>query len=259
MVVTKGPAGAPLRIADKMTPAGRLCSSFQAEMTAILEALDWLDGEGGDWRNARVVSDSLSSLTALKRPRLRGADPLVQKANHKLQRLKLPGRKLVFTWTPSHCGLVGNEWADEAAATAAAMDQARVAWPFAIAKAKLKRSLEVRRISHERALAIYGGGEVNYERETFLGRAEARSFWRFRMGHSLELNSYRHRIGMEESAECRRCHEDEETTEHVLLHCPAMAVLRQQAGITSMGDLCRNPRGAVELWLGFKAQPPPTD
>ena len=45
-------------------PAGRICSSYGAELTAMKEAEDWLGGRN-DWRRAVVITDSLSLVEAL--------------------------------------------------------------------------------------------------------------------------------------------------------------------------------------------------
>ena len=44
-------------------PAGRICSSYGAELTAMKEAVDSFDGKD-DWRRAVVITDSLSLVEA---------------------------------------------------------------------------------------------------------------------------------------------------------------------------------------------------
>ena len=203
------------------------------------------------------MSDSKSGLTALQKVDYAAQCPLVAGVNERLRNLKKDGRMLCMTWVPSHCSLIGNEWADEAANEAAGMDQSGVNWSFAIARARITNLLQRRVLTHTRAKAIYGGGGVKVDVERGLRREELRSFRRFRMGHSLELRQYGHRIGNEASPNCRKCGEEAESTEHVLLDCPAMREARRRLGIGDMGDLCRRPLEAAELWLGFKAEPPP--
>ena len=47
-------------------PAGKICSSFQAEMRALQAALQWLHQEKATWKIAKIVSDSQSSLKAVE-------------------------------------------------------------------------------------------------------------------------------------------------------------------------------------------------
>ena len=67
-VVTRGGSYEnPEVVETREVPAGKVCSSFQAEMVAIGEALGWLRENGERWMRAmRVVTDSQSSLRALR-------------------------------------------------------------------------------------------------------------------------------------------------------------------------------------------------
>lgn len=75
---------------------------------------------------------------------------------------------------------------------------------------------------------------------------------RFRMGHSMELMSYLHRINMSESATCRLCDEEDETTEHVTLRCPALDMKRMEVGISKMEDLASKFNESWDLWRKFR-------
>ena len=62
-----------------------------------------------------VVSDSQAGLNALMRMRCGRRDELLWKIVGVGRELSESGRSLVFVWVPGHCGLIGNEWADDAA------------------------------------------------------------------------------------------------------------------------------------------------
>ena len=124
-------------------------------------------------------------------------------------------------WVPSHCGLIGNDWADKAVADGAKLDQAGVVCHYDVTKSRIVGAQRKRSIEHERSRKVYAGGGIQWEKERDWSRQEAISYRRFRMGHSLELGAYRKRIGLQEVGTCRRCGEEEEDFEHVLLHCPA--------------------------------------
>ena len=136
--------------------------------------MDWLLLEGGEWTRARIVTDSKSSLMGLRKIKMKNLDPLTADANNKLKALYRVGRQLTLTWTPSHCGLLGNEMADVGAAEAAKLDQQGARWPYAIAKARIKRTFEIRTLQHERAAAIYGRSGVRFDKETSWSKTEAK-------------------------------------------------------------------------------------
>ena len=91
----------------------RKCSVFQAEMLAIIKALEWLESNGT--HGAALVTDSMSSLAAL-----RGHDmshPLVYRAKCILTTCAA-ARSTLFFYTKAHAGTHGNECADRYAKSA---------------------------------------------------------------------------------------------------------------------------------------------
>ena len=79
---------------------------------------------------------------------------------------------------------------------------------------------------------------------------EITSFRRFRMGHSTDLRGYQKRIGMSEDERCRRCSEDDESSNHVLIECAAMERVRREENIEGLEDLTGNAEGYFRLWRG---------
>ena len=51
---------------------------------------------------------------------------------------------------------------------------------------------------------------------------------RIRTGHATELAEYRARIGRDESGVCDLCAEEEQTTVHLMMRCPAMHSRRRR-------------------------------
>ena len=74
---------------------------------------------------------------------------------------------------------------------------------------------------------------------------------RLRSGHSLELEAYRKRIGLDEEGVCRRCGEEEATVGHVMM-CVAGECKRLELGLTGMSDLCCRPREALQYWRWWR-------
>ena len=64
VVVTKGSAEGPQKIEEIGVAAGRVASSFQAELYALVTALEWLKEREG-WSTAMIISDSQAGLKAL--------------------------------------------------------------------------------------------------------------------------------------------------------------------------------------------------
>lgn len=87
------------------------CSIMSGESIALREALLHIMSTNGDkWA---VVTDSMSALRAIENPRPKAT--LARQIRNIWWRLTEVRKKIVFIWVPSHCGIVGNEQADQAA------------------------------------------------------------------------------------------------------------------------------------------------
>ena len=105
-------------------PAGRLCSSYHAEMVALQAALTHLlESPTLDDDPVVVCTDSQSALASLRDGPATQTAPLGISIWSLLARLAEGGREVHLQWVPSHCGLVGNERADAIAKEASELDQ----------------------------------------------------------------------------------------------------------------------------------------
>ena len=113
-----------------------------------------------------------------------------------------------------------------------------------------KRVLRKERWEHERCERVYGksGGVKEVNEWT---REESVCMARLRTGHSLELASYRQRIGLSRSGVCRRCGVGDETLEHVW-ECDAGWRMRQRCGVSELSDACVRPRDALRYWTWWR-------
>jgi ribonuclease HI len=111
-------------------PAGRLCSSFRAEMVALRETLTYIHNHPAHEEDPIIIcTDSQAALSALRsgpaeqRTQLNRAvwDALTLVADHGERQVRLQ-------WVPSHCGLPGNETADNLAKEAASLPKSRPRW-----------------------------------------------------------------------------------------------------------------------------------
>ncbi|KAF0290571.1 putative RNA-directed DNA polymerase from transposon BS [Amphibalanus amphitrite] len=127
--VTNGGAGALIvwpddETAEIRTPAGRICSSYRAEMVALRAALNHLLEHPAHTEDPVVIcTDSQSALAALREGPAAQSSPLGSEIWDALRRLTTGGRRIHLQWVPSHCGLGGNEEADRLAGEAGALDQ----------------------------------------------------------------------------------------------------------------------------------------
>ena len=250
IVVTKGEPSKPEKVEEVNIVAGRVASSFQAELYALVTALEWLREKAGEWRKAMVVSDSQAALRALAAGGGGWLPEILARGRRIGRELGNMGKEMVFVWVPGHCGLIGNEWADAAAGQANSGDQSECECLYESVKRVWKRREGRREWVHDRCRKVYGEG-MRSEEEKEWTREEAVSMARFRSGHSMELNSYRKRIGLEERGECRRCGEEEETLEHVV-ECVAGGRKRLELNVEFLSDLCCRPRGALAYWRWWR-------
>jgi ribonuclease HI len=240
-------------------PAGRLTSSFQAEMVAIKHALQAVGEMGGNMR-ARIVTDSKSSVERLKGI-LRG-DRLKSQTEaaiwDSLRHLKTANISLHLLWCPSHCGLWGNEEADRLAGEGSLLQQENIELTFDTAKAAIRRQLREKRTqtTHELLRDVYYDDKkkkINLQEDNKLSRQEQVQIARLRCGHHPELGYWMKKIGQETPDGCRLCGMDEEeTTEHVMIVCPGVHDVRP--GNWALSDLTRRPQDALLIWDTWRAR-----
>ena len=250
MVATRGDVENPEVIEERMRVAGGITSSYQAELFALWEAMLWLTENRTMWQSALVVSDSQSGLKALRNAGSSRGEELLMKIVAAGRMLGADGKLLTFVWVPGHCGLAGNEWADEVAKRAVSGDQTDCECLYKTVKCLWKRRERVMEWQHPRCREIYGEG-VRFDVEKEWSREDAVSMARLRSGHSLELRGYRCRIGLESDGLCPMCEEDDESVEHVV-RCDAGARMRASLNFNWLSDFCCRPREAIELWRWWR-------
>ena len=90
-------------------------SIFSAELVAIIEALKWVKENKPD--KVVILTDSLSSIRALKSGNSNSRPDLILQVNTLVDAIVRENVILNMDWCPSHCNIVGNDLADEAAKT----------------------------------------------------------------------------------------------------------------------------------------------
>ena len=254
--ILRGGAGALIVYADDdrvqlRRPAGALCSSFRAEMTAILMTLDHLIEHPREEDNPIIIcTDSMSSLAALRegpsaQRSVRGAEIW-----QRLLAIASDDRPVTLQWVPAHCGVPGNEAADALANEAAAMDQKMVALDVATIYRAAARTAKDR-VARDRPTYPDPARKraMGWYRELMgfrfpppisnMDRASAVDVHQLRTGRWSGSAQFLHEIGKNPSADCPQCRdtdckaarcplcgEEADTPRHILLTCAGLMGVR---------------------------------
>lgn len=206
-------------------------TSTAAELAAILTALHFIRDEAPHkWT---LFCDSKPALQSLLSPLRRGPhEQLVFQVTEMLQHTGKAGHKISFQWLPSHCGIIGNERADQAARSAHDMDQQV---PIPLSRTDAARMLHV--LARKCTVSQWGGTHFTHPRLHSLDptlslrvppktcRREATLLYRLWLGVAF-TKAYAFRIGMADTAACDHCGH-EESIGHILSDCPRYSVERQ--------------------------------
>ena len=179
---------------EEALPTGLFCTNFKAEVEALIQAAHTI-AIGAD-QNTQVVflTDAQSVLQAYNSDRL----PSLKKALNNIKSLRT-----VLQWIPSHCGIEGNERADELAKAGAAEDQE----DNAVSLAELNTITK----------ALFRNPARN-DSLHLLTRPEQVTIFRLRTGHNT-LNKHLHaKLKVVPSPMCP-CGEAEQDTLHILQDC----------------------------------------
>ena len=224
-------------------PTDRWSCSYQAEKSAIVRAISWLD-EYEDWQSALVLCDSKSLVENLANSNQHDGDV------HRIQSTiaELCKKKEVrILWMPGHCNLRGNELADLEAKLGSEVVQPSVPLYSSTRAALIRRDERQSSLTHPRLTAFYTTGPRE-EEEALLQQADRTDLIRFRCGHHPHLRRWQHMTGMSETDNCQLCAEEEESSEHLWLRCPAFIAERQRLGLgRAFDELVRLPCASLAL------------
>ena len=219
-VITRGNARNPQVIKTIKKRGKKYTCSFDEELTAMGLALDWISQYF--CMKAVICTDCKSLLQAIE-----SETPNTRAIRDKLRRT---GCQVILQWTPSHCGVPGNELADVAAKEATKLDPGpdTVNQPisYEIAKSLIKRTITDPPPVHHLVKQTYSNH--CYKKDLAVkNRKDSATLAQLRSGHSLLLAAYRHRIDEQKSDICPICEEEPQTVEH-WLKCPGTLQKRQE-------------------------------
>ena len=197
-----------------------------------------------------ICTDSQAALYLLKGSEKTDDKGLAQ-LRAGIERLRSP---VILQWVPGQCGLVGNEWADNAAGESAISTD--VSLPnlgrisFQSAKALIKREIIDPPNSHLRTKAVFDGPRNSDP----LSRPDAVLIAQLRSGHCRKLAAYRSVVDANSSPTCPYCESDPETLEHWIQESPATAVksIRVFGGTAPhLSVVVSNPRAVLAFAHGL--------
>ena len=208
----------------------------------MVRAISWLD-EYEDWQSALLLCDSKS----LVETRANSNQP--EGDVHRIQSAiaELCKKKEVRTlWVPGHCNLCGNELADLEAKLGSEVAQPSVPMDSSNHSALIRREERQSSLTHPRLTALYTTRPR--EEEALLQKADRTDLIRLRCRHHPHLRRWQQMTGMSETDSCRLCAEEEESSEHLWLRCPAFIVERQRLGQgRTFDELVRLPCALLAL------------
>ena len=221
--------------------AGKLCSSYRAELTALSLALSYLQEHPDNPDDPVVIcTDSQSALRRLQRGPSAQTSPTAINIWNSLLDLTANGRRVHLQWIPSHCGIEGNELADQLARDATALPQETVpidAVTVYRAAVRDARACTVRDRPPGWFRDLMEGCLPPPVRG--VSRLDAIEVHQLRAGHWSGSAQYLHRIGRLPAQSCAQCNnkrcragwcrvcgEEADTPRHVLLRCPALMNVR---------------------------------
>ena len=228
-------------------PAGRLCSSFRAEMVALHAALTYIQEHPAHESDPIVIcTDSQSALAALREGPSAQSSSLGASIWRLLAALGSGGRAVHLQWIPSHCGIPGNEAADALARDASTLPQDDVAVDVRTIERAAARTARARYVSAWPKPGTRGGwyrqlmGAKLPRPVTVTDRSVAVDIHQIRAGHWSASLQYQHRIGLRPIPQCHDCNSHQcpaafcmvcrepraDTPRHVLLECSASMGIR---------------------------------
>ena len=193
--------GQPVNIS---IPTGVYCTNYQAEVEALQHAVHAVKDLSKTGEKVVFLTDALSVLEALQNNKL----PKLSKA---LQELA-SDKEVSLQWIPAHCGIPGNEKADQMAKTGARQQQLQTPVSY-----KEKCSI---------VKALFSRPQ-NKDAYHLLPRPGQVTIFRLRTGHN-RLNAHMYKkLHLVQSAKCP-CGEADQTTEHLLQTCMMYKVQRER-------------------------------
>ena len=209
-------------------PAGAVCSSLRAELTAMREALRLITTlptrDRATVNGVRILTDSRAGLQLLQRGPGGQSSALASDIWRLLSELEDSNVTTTLQWVPGHAGLNGNEEADRLANEAAAGPQCTVPIDLASARGAIRRHTAA--LTRKRTAAAHPHPEATPGHDD-LTRWEAVTVSQLRTGFSPLTRDTLRRLGRADDDVCPACGERDSAV-HLLTDCPAYDATRRR-------------------------------
>ena len=196
-------------------PTGQFSSNYRAEAMALQHALSYIERNAQTTTSIVFLTDSLSVLQSISRncdKTLNNLQSALRSCSNKHQ--------IVLQWIPSHCGLIGNEIADDLAKEGTKYEQTDLKTNFSesktLIKAKFKEKWAKEHPSHNKKDPYYQ-----------LNRKEQVIICRLRSNHNRLKSHMFNKFKVGDSAKCP-CGRENQTTTHILQTCELLNTKRKQ-------------------------------
>ena len=245
---------------QKSYALGKYATVFQTEIFAINQVAYWIIQERLKGCNIVICSDSQASLHALCSPESKSKLIIECKL-----RLNSVGRlnRVELIWVPGHCGIDGNEIADELARSGSSNEPIGPEPMLGISSAYISSWIDqhddllhaerwkaLDRCKHSK-LFIKEPSKKLADFILKLNRENCRDLVGTLTGHNPN-GTHLVRIGIKQDALCQSCLEEEDRPEHKLCNCPAFSRLRRQIlsnELIEVGNLHSIPIEDILLFL----------
>lgn len=215
---------------------GTLTSIFQAEIYAIVKCIEVNLARGYKNHEIAILTDSQAAIKALSAYEVNSK--LVWECLGKLNELGKKNKVTIY-WVPGHLGIPGNEKADELARKGSS-NNLQGPEPFCgVGKGTINMNLAkeenaernkwwAQTTGANQAKQLIGSYDKR-RTEVYLNqpKGKLKMLVGLLTGHC-RLNKHMHRLGITNCETCRYCMEDSETSEHVLMNCPAFSRTRMK-------------------------------
>ena len=206
----------------KYTKATRLnneVSIFTAELFAILLAVEWV--EEVKPLHTCNFSDCLSAIQAISKPFPQ--HKIVCDIRHTINNIRHQGNIVNFEWIPSHCGIHGNEIADQIAKSATHKNNIDHCIPLLDSEIKHILKEQIKEKWDKTIPKTNLANDMKYEASFSFSkwgmkRSQEVILHRLRLGTCKGLNNFLHKIGKHPNGLCETCICTDDV-KHFLLNC----------------------------------------
>ena len=245
VVITRGDPTCPEEIQTIRVKGASRTSSYEEEVSAMNAALEWIGDNCSEAEKVVICTDSLSLCQALS--------ALNEGVDETILRISQCKADIAIQWVPAHCGVPGNEAAEQAAKDACNLESNHRPVSFASECARIRQAIQDPPPTDPgdiRIHEIYSAYNQTRDNAEVKTRADQVDLARLRARKHPALRDYKHLLNESVADTCPRCHAGAEDLEHWLHECDAMMLKKMRTfGRTVLEEniLTLEPGKSLEL------------